>query len=405
MKKWILFSLISLSCLLSCKKGNNVVPPGLPPVTPEPSFLKTTTIRNDGTFLVDGKPFFPFGAYGLGWSASEDLKVRALNELIASGFNISTVEDDGTTEMKKVIDNLLVLAENSGLNKFKLQVGVSNSPNITWAAQKYNNAYATFGYTIADDGDDGKYSIAVLKQREVEVKGYDKKHITFLTLTGWDQSRRSQASSYTSLSDAGGYQCYPIGFARNSDWEVSSALTQTYLRTLAYVQSATLVNKPMMMHLQTFNWAGQSAAPRYPTVAELRNMLYSGLAAGIKGVISYDFSMDLKNNQPLLWDEFKILRRDVSSLEAALMNGKLTRVDTGDQELVSSYWINNDLCYMVVVNTSYTASKNISIALPATYNGTKTSLFSRMPNTLSVSGTNFSGTIGAQEVQVYSIAK
>ena len=60
---------------------------------------------------------------------------------------------------------------------------------------------------------------------------------------------------------------------------------------------------------------------------------------------------------------------------------------------------------MAVVNTSYTSSKAVSIPLPSSYTGTKTSLFSRMPNTLSVAGGNFTGTIGAQQVQVYSIAQ
>ena len=161
------------------------------------------------------------------------------------------------------------------------------------------------------------------------------------------------------------------------------------------------------MHLQTFTWQRLNLSNRrfFPTILELRNMMYSGLCAGVKGILSYDFSFDLKNNQIPLWNEFKPLRTDVTTLESALMNGVLTRVNTGNPELVTSYWVYNNICYMAVVNTSYTSSKAVSIPLPSSYTGTKTSLFSRMPNTLSVAGGNFTGTIGAQQVQVYSIAQ
>lgn len=361
-------------------------------------------IRADGTILVDNVPFFPFGAYGL-WNSSSNLKIQAINDLIAAGFNITTVDDDGTTASKDLIDSMLLIAENAGLNKFKIQIGVTHSPNITWAARKYDQSPATFGYTISDDCDDGSYSISVLRQREAEVKSYDNKHISFLTLTGWDATRRADADSYISISDACGYQCYPIAPHINSDWSSINALTQSYQRTRDYVLSGNAAQKPIIMHLQTFNWGSQSSSPRYPTVLELRNMLYGGLAAGIKGVLSYDFSFDLKNNQVPLWNEFKTLRTDVTTIESALMNGVLTRVNTGDQELVASYWVYNNICYMAVVNTSYTSSKTVSIPLPSSYTGTKTSLFSRMPNTLSVAGGNFTGTIGAQQVQVFSIAQ
>ena len=361
-------------------------------------------IRADGTILVDNVPFFPFGAYGL-WSSNENLKIQAINDLIAAGFNITTVDDDGTTASRNLIDSLLLIAENAGLNKFKIQIGVTHSPNIIWAAQKYDQSPATFGYTISDDSDDGSYSISVLRQREAEVKSYYNNHISFLTLTGWDATRRGEADSFISISDACGYQCYPIAPHMNSDWSSINPLTQSYQRTRDYVLSGNAAQKPIIMHLQTFNWGSQSSNPRYPTVLELRNMLYGGLAAGVKGILSYGFSFDLKDNQAPLWNEFKSLRTDVGIIDSVLMNGKLTRINTGDQELVCSYWIYNDLCNIIVVNTSHTASKNVSFALPATLNGTKNALFSRMPNTLSVSGINFTGTFGAQEVQVFSVGK
>jgi Secretion system C-terminal sorting domain len=159
------------------------------------------------------------------------------------------------------------------------------------------------------------------------------------------------------------------------------------------------------MNAQAFNWGNFGTSPnsRFPTVAEERNIVYSGIAAGIKGIISYVF--DNLEAQTSLWNECKALRTDVSTLESALLNGTLIRINTGDQELVASYWVYNNKCYVVVENTSYSSSKNVSLVLPAGYSGTKTSLFSRMPNTLSLAGTTLSGSIAQQAVQVYTIDK
>lgn len=361
----------------------------------------TSSIRSDGTILVNGQPFFPFGAYSIPFAQSEASKTQALNDMIAAGFNIATVEDDGTPATQAIVNNLLTIADN---NNFKMLIGATHSPNIIYPPQKYKTHPSTFGYTLADDGDNGAYTPAQLTQRNADVKSYDNTHLTFLTLTGFTAANRNQANAFTAIADASGYQIYPIGFHRNSDFTVGTELTQTYLRTLGYVQSAALVNRPMIMHLQTFNWGStKSNNPRYPTVSELRNMLYSGLAAGIKGVISYDFSFDLKNNQPDLWNEFKALRGDVQTLEAALMNGTLTRYNTGDQELVASYWTDATGCYVTVVNTSYTSSKTISLTTPPGYGGPITSLFSRMPATLSLSGNTLSGSLLPQAVQVYRL--
>ncbi|MBD2766766.1 T9SS type A sorting domain-containing protein [Hymenobacter sp. BT664] len=365
----------------------------------------TSSIRSDGTILVNGQPFFPFGAYSIPYTEPRASQIQALSDMIAAGFNISTVADDGTPGAREAINNLLRIADS---DHFKILISVtngsvSNDPTILYAPQKYKTYPATFGYILTDDSDNGTYPLDYLAQLQAGVKSYDDSHLTFLTLTGWNTSCRNQANAYTAIADASGYQCYPIGFHRYSDWTAGTALTQTYLRTLGYVQSAALVNRPMIMHLQTFNWGDLSNTPRYPTVSELRNMLYSGLAAGIKGVISYDFSFDLKDNQPALWNEFKALRTDVATLEGALMNGALTRVNTGDQQLIASYWTDNTACYVVVVNTSYSNAKTVSLAIPSGYGGPITSLFSRMPATLSLSGNTLSGTLLPQAVQVYQL--
>lgn len=368
------------------------------------SVPSTSNIRSDGTILVNGEPFFPFGAYSIPFAESEANKTQALNDIIAAGFNISTVEDDGNNQTTRPMINRLL--NHAAANNFKLLIGATNAPNGQWLPVKYKDYPATFGYIVADDADNENYTTAELAQYNGNIIANDANHVSFLTLTGFTAANRSQANSFTPISDISGYQCYPIGFHRYSDWTTGTALTETYLRTLSYVQSAAIVNRPMIMHLQTFNWGTQSDIPRYPTVIELRNMLYSGLAAGVKGILSYDYSFDLKNNQPALWNEFKALRADVQTLQGGLMNGQLTRQTTGDQEMVISYWTDATACYIVFVNTSYSNTKNVSFTFPSGYGNSVEKLFgTRMSGWLNLNNNVLNGQIQPQAVQVWKVGK
>ena len=112
-------------------------------------------------------------------------------------------------------------------------------------------------------------------------------------LTGYYKVRWDDVNLYSRLPDITGYQCYPITSPRDYDVTSSNALTETYIRTLLYVKSAEIFKKPCLLHLQTFTWQRSNLSNRrFPTILELRNMMYSGLCAGVKGIFSYDFSFD-----------------------------------------------------------------------------------------------------------------
>ena len=76
---------------------------------------------------------------------------------------------------------------------------------------------------------------------------------------------------------------------------------------------------------------------------------------------------------------------------------------TGDPALVLSYWQKDGNYLLTVINTSYSASKQVSFTLPAGFAGTSQSLFARMSNSLTLSGNSVTGTLQPQEVQVYQI--
>ena len=352
------------------------------------------SLRDDGTILKDNQPFFPMGFYiDRGTIASYKTMVDSLSA--GGAFNLV---------------NLPFVAEgNAAWTSF---LDYCASKNIYVLTQLYYDGFFTgpistfkdhpaiYGWSVADDADNGYFTSDQLEDRNTQIKAADPNHLSEISLTGYYASRRNDVDKYTPVADVSGLQIYPITPYPDYDVTISNALTQTYLRILKYVQSATKVNRPMIMTSQNFKWGSPAINPRYPTAAELRNMTYSGLAAGIKGISSYVLSPDLLM-QTSLWSENKALRTDVTTLESAILNGTLTRVNTADPELVTSYWTNNEGIYIVVVNTSYTLSKTLSLPVPSNFGLPSESLFARMPNTLSFSAGTISGEIAPKEVEVY----
>jgi hypothetical protein len=364
------------------------------------SFTQTIfSIRNDGVILKNNQPFFPSGFYID--RGSVDYYKTEIEAIANSGtFNIVNLpfvagNDAAWTSFLDLCysKNIFVISQ------------LDYAPDFTGPVTTFKNHPAICGWSVADDADNLAYfSIAQLQDRHNQIKAADPNHITDMSLTGYYLSRGEAANDFTPIPDVPSFQIYPISPLADYDVTPTNALTETYLRTLLYVNSAALVNKSLIMNNQVFNWAvvGATTNPRFPTAAEGRNMTYSGLAAGIKGIISYVHNPSLEM-QTDLWNETKALRNDVSTLENVLLNGTLTRVNTGDAELVCSRWIYNNQCYVVVVNTSYSNAKNVSIAIPTSYNGQPQSLFTRMSNTLSLANNNLTGSIAPNDVQVYKI--
>jgi hypothetical protein len=359
------------------------------------------TLRADGTILKNNVPFFPMGFYVNRSSNTAQYEADVNSIANAGSFNfINLPYIDGNTA------NWISFLNVCNTKNIYVATQLNYVGDIYTPVDLYKNHPATYGWSIADDADvvgNGSFTPAQLIERNNECKTRDPNHSTELSLTGYYPSRRAQANIYTPITDAPAFQIYPITPPPDYDVTPSNALTQTYLRTLLYVQSAALTSRPLIMNSQTFSWAAQSPNPRYPTAAEIRNMTYAGLAAGVKGIVSYAYSDDLAN-QTNLWNEIKLLRNDVVSLESALLNGILTRVNTADEELVCSYWKYNNEYYVVAINTSYSNSKTLNITIPNTNGFQIQSLFSRMPNTLTLSGNVLAGTIASTDVQVYKLS-
>ncbi len=351
------------------------------------------SLRNDGVILKNNAPFFPMGFYiDRGTTESYINAVKGMSK--NADFNIVNLPyNRDTANWQTFLD---VCAENGVYVVSQLYY----DDLFYGQVELFKDHVAMYGWSVADDADNGHFSQEQLRARNKKVKEIDPDHLSETSLTGYYQKRRDLATEFTAIADVSCFQSYPITPLPDYGVKAENALTASFQRTKHYVKSASVHNKPMILNTQTFSWIENDPEldARYPTAEEIRNMIYSSLSAGIKGIISYTYSAI--HTQEKQWSEMKNICNDIKILEPALLNGKHQLMDTGDDELVQSYWVLNNKCYLVTVNTSYTNLKKVAIDLPGKPSGFKP-LFNRFPTSLSLKEGKVSGILGPEQVQVY----
>ncbi|MBA3706287.1 MAG: T9SS type A sorting domain-containing protein, partial [Bacteroidetes bacterium] len=172
----------------------------------------------------------------------------------------------------------------------------------------------------------------------------------------------------------------------------------------SYISWERGFTKSMMGIPQSFAW---NATP--PNAAEYRNMVYQHIINNVKGYLPYVWydSGNYLPNYTAMFNEAKAIHPELKGeLVQAIMNGVYTRDNSGVSPdlagVKAAFWAYNGNTYVVVVNTSGN-SQTVSIQLPFGTTGTLSSLFKRLPNTLTFNGGKLTGNIGKQEVEVYKI--
>ena len=396
-----------------------------PPTGPS----STSSVDEQGYLLRNGERFFPVGSYGLSFRIPIEERKRALRIVGEAGFNfayLSAIFQDRYEELLNLADSLGVSVL-GGLTKLEED---TFDQEVRQSVARYRDYPALLGWQLIDDGDDAwelerdsliatgvpgdlRWTLDDIQERNQLVKQADATHITYQTLTGYTLARRQALERYAPLSDAFALQIYPIEPLTDYDVTDTSALAQTYYRTLRYVQVAEANGQPMILNAQTFAWPTDSTRSvsnpdaRYPTPEELRNMLYTGLAAGIKGILTFDFSFDLYDNQRPLWDEFVAISSDILAYEEFYLEGELTRLtppDTGGSPVVASYYEYQDQLLLIVANTDAYQSQQVDVTLPDGYSA-GTPVAERMSATLALDSNQVSGTLDSAAVQVYRFTR
>lgn len=233
------------------------------------------TLRDDGTTLIDGVPFFPIGVYGVSPYPSNGFSLdKAFADLKAAGFNFAQSYFDGRT------DAFLAAAERAG---FKLWVGVDGPDERLLDVERHSPAI--LAWYVGDDTA-MYFTPEELRDRSDSLRAVDPTRLSTQAdvVAGPETSRYLP---YVDGTDAFLPEIYPFRGDEPKWGERGVAATLRDVRTCR--ADAELVGdgpKSIWAIIQSFKGWGWK---RFPTFRELNATSFAALAAGANGIVWYTY--------------------------------------------------------------------------------------------------------------------
>ena len=375
-------------CSLLGRRTAEVTLPERPLLAPDPRLALAghapleVTRRDDGTVLVGGEPFFPLGFYYLPWAQGGTAAQRSLDlqQFERGGFNLMATEpanDQDVSTYAQFLDQ----AQEHGI--FVLSYGLS-----LHTVSQIAHHPAVLGFKIADDSN-AQLTPAQVLARNLSTKRLSPDKLTYISLS---VGEGRPETGYFGMADMVGNQRYPVG---NDDIGV------TYHVMRSAVQSAQARRSVPVANLQTFSWGRGKPAP---TAAELRNMSYQALMAGVKGVIYYAYRAREVNlgREPRLWAGAQSVAREIAQVAPALLGGERSELSDGRSgRPVIVRFSGAGGSYLMALNNSRTRRQKVDLSL-----GTPPELWlplDRQSGGLALSGAQVSGELAPLQVAVYHL--
>lgn len=361
--------------------------------------VKNENSKASSKVIATGKPFFPIGVYHVSWYYSSEQRINDLRNIAAAGFNTIHASIKSNDDLNYDYEKFLDEADKLGV-KVISEFGVDRVTTVN----KFKNKPAVLGWNIGDDaGSHG--SASELLQVHNQVKAIDPQHLTYTSVAfDVNMSRLKQTyTNYAHVADIIGGQSYPIGLPLpiNNVKDVYSIARS----------EATKYNRPVIANLQTFRWNHIAWSElgtenrRWPSAEEVRNMTYQALLAGVKGIIFYTYC-DNENQlttKPDVWKEMKNLALEIKKLSPILLNGKRRIIKTNAADLIAGTWSYQGRTYVLVINTSNSEMKPVSIQIPSTIVAEAKPMFSTHSSDMFAKDGRLSGSIKPLEVHVYRL--
>jgi hypothetical protein len=414
MKSYLYYSPMLAALLVACL--NTSAPQAAKPQT-------GTALRQDGTIMLNGSPFFLFGFY-TNARASLNQQLQAVQAFSAAGLN--TLFFDPLGASADAYNSLFDEAAKKNvmlISRFWGALGGAQDADGKWFptadvpfVQRFKNKPALLAWALADDVQQYNNNRSVIAEYKSNVKAADPNHVTYVT----GGTGETKAVSYLDSTDLMAIQSYPIPNCCAWTPPVPAGaphLSKTYWDIANTVAKTDPAGKPVIANLQAFTWdypghPESITERRWPTPQEFDNMTYQALVAGARGILYYtyeDFNAKIgppekmiSETQPALWGRVPVLAEEVKRLTPALLNGKRAPFMSEDKSVYGATWNFDDKTFLVVVNTAGT-QKEVNVALEAAV-GTALQPFSENRATsLTLSAGRLTGLIEARDVQLYEV--
>ena len=254
----------------------------------EPVKAPRVTLRDDGMTLIDGKPFFPLGLYGLRKHVrnGNDLD-RAVRECKEAGFNM--VQSYKRATMKE----FLAAAEKYGLKTF-YETRLPDARLVDWV----RHSPAVIAWYIGDD--------TFWHETPEELMGYDAavKAVAPLRLTtqasgAWAETPSPRYADYVEGTDTFLPEIYPVQGPAGS--ELHRRCVATVIRDMKAVcraqrQHGGNVPRSCWPIIQDFRgWS--TSWSEFPTREELYGMTFAAICNGAQGLTWYTYEPGERDRQ------------------------------------------------------------------------------------------------------------
>jgi hypothetical protein len=394
------------SAAMSMALTGRHVATGAPSGTGRRTAQRSVSLRDDGTVLVNGQPFFPFGYYFIGpnyRTADERLAqhLSALRAMADAGFNLMYARADPTDLRRYGI--LLDEAGQRGISMLTTSASVPYNPTpheMLTLVTAFQDKPAVLGWAISDDAGLHDSSPAAVSQVDAAVKAVDPHHLTYLSAVG-----ELNVARFAAAADLLGCQAFYVHDDRKNWADPLQYIAPEYVRAKALAAS---YRHPIIANLQTFSWKGERGPgtdphARWPTAAEVYSMTYQALLAGVRGIIYYayqDFHTDVRAH-PDVWQATVALVQEIRRLRAVILDGARLAMTTDGGHVRMGGWIYRGDAYVVVLNTSHTRTMQASLALPEGMTGPAVPLFPSRSTGLVYRRGRLTGLIRPSDVHIY----
>ncbi len=291
--------------------------------------------RNDGTMLLNGKPFFAFGMYHVSWSASPEHRKAMIADIAQYGYNVVHVGCKAGEFKADTYGDFLDECQKHGvyvITEFPVKEALE-------VIAKYKDHPAVLGWNPGDEPYPAGVSPEEMFRRYDSFKQLDPNHLAYTVIC-----TPSQYKNYASGTDVLSPDPYPV-----PNHPIDNAY-KNYKNAHAEARKydTALWGVPQCFGYDKGTW------PRYPTADEYRSMLYLSLIAGVKGFVNYTYYDRgfFLPKAPGLWDACKTVPTEMKPLIPFILDGKRTFLLENEKGIYAATWTLGDRTALVIVNAS-----------------------------------------------------
>ncbi len=281
-----------------------------------PPAQNIVSLRDDGFVLVDGKPFFPIGAYAVCKRECNNNSLdQAFADLKQAGFNFAhTYSSTRNANFQEFLD----AAVKHGFKVWVASAAGANSTQVgnylRTVAREYKHP-AILAWYLADDTS-GHVSPEDLTELHQAIRDLDPSHLT-VQADGVGTPDTPNYLPYVHATDAFLPEIYPI---HDADSDGPAKVISDMQLVHANLASAGNPVKSIWAIIQYFQ--GWTSWKRFPTFSELRAMSFLAVIHGAHGITWYTYG-GFNNNHgmadtPETWNNMATVATQLGQLSDVL---------------------------------------------------------------------------------------